>query len=242
MRKAIVTCASSGIGWGIAEYLLKSGNKVGITARTEKLLQERSKNHPHLITRVTHHNVSHETKKSFRELIEELGGLDTLVLNTPPPKKGNFSTLSESDWLAEYHSIFEMNVVAIQEALSALKSSPSGRIIFILSTAAKEPIENLLISSSFRAGLLGLMKSLSREFALFGITVNAILPGYTETPGLNSVLKDSVSREKIQSQIPLGKFALVCDIGAMVAFLSEERNNYITGQSIAVDGGLLMGK
>jgi 3-oxoacyl-[acyl-carrier protein] reductase len=241
MRKALVTAASKGIGWGIAEYLLKSGNQVGITARSESGLATRRKENSSLLAAVANHDFPSDTKTGIQELIKQLGGLDTLVLNAPPPKKGVFTSLSQEDWLSGYRSLFEMNIIAIQESLNALKQSHSGRIIFILSTAAKEPIEGLLISSSLRAGLLGLMKSLSREFAQFGITVNAVLPGYTETPGLNSVLKDATSKELIQSKIPLGKLALVCDHGALVSFLSEERNNYITGQTIAVDGGLIAG-
>jgi 3-oxoacyl-[acyl-carrier protein] reductase len=133
-----------------------------------------------------------------------------------------------------------MNLEAITEALPALKESESGRIIFVLSTAAKEPIDGLLISSTLRAGTLGLVKSLSREFAAYGITVNAVLPGYTETPGLKSVVDDE-KKAKLLKHIPLNKMALVCDHGALISFLSEARNNYITGQAIAVDGGLLQG-
>lgn len=239
MRKAIVTAASQGIGWGIAEYLLKTENRVGITARSESALAELSKKNANLLSAVADHRAPVETKNSIQKLIKQMDGLDTLVLNTPPPKKGSFSALTAEDWLLSFHSVFEMSIIAIRESLEALKQSRSGRIIFILSTAAKEPIDGLLISSTVRAGLLGLMKSLSREFAPFGITVNAILPGFTETPGLSSVLKDEPSRKKISSKIPLNKFALVCDHGALVSFLSEERNNYITGQAIAVDGGLL---
>jgi 3-oxoacyl-[acyl-carrier protein] reductase len=182
----------------------------------------------------------HQTASSLEILIGKLGGLDTLVLNSPAPKKGGFEQLAMSDWADGVQKILNMHLEAIYSALPALKKSKSGRLIFVLSTAAKEPIAGLLISSTLRAGVLGLMKSLSREFAPFGITVNAVLPGYTETPGINTLLNED-KKNQIQHTIPLNKLALVCDHGALISFLSEERNNYITGQAIAVDGGLLQG-
>lgn len=240
-RKAIVTAASDGIGFGAAEYLLKNKHQVGITARNESRLNNLAAKYQDLVTHPTDHSLVGQTSQSITQLIEKLGGLDTLVLNTPHPIKGSFEQLTLSDWNSSIQTLFMMNIEAIEAALPSLKKSESGRIIFILSTAAKEPIQNLVISSSLRAGLLGLMKSLSRELAQFGITVNAVLPGYTQTTGLNQVIKTQDQKTKLLEQIPLRKLALVCDHGAIINFLSEARNNYITGQVISVDGGLIQG-
>lgn len=240
MRKAIVTAASQGIGWGAAECLLKSNHFVGITARNLNDLKVLQISNEHLLIQEADHSVRGVTASAMSVLIKNLDGLDTLVLNAPPPKKGKFEELQMKDWQDSIQTNLAMNLEAISTALPALKKSESGRIIFILSTAAKEPIDGLLISSTLRAGLLGMVKSLSREFAPYGITVNAILPGYTETPGLASVVNDE-KKAKLLEKIPLNKMGLVCDHGALIAFLSEQKNNYITGQAIAVDGGLLQG-
>jgi 3-oxoacyl-[acyl-carrier protein] reductase len=240
MRKAIVTSASKGIGFGAAEYLLKNQHAVGITARSNEVLGRLKAMNENLETFSADHSIKGETCLAVEQLIKKLDGLDTLVLNSPPPRKGTFEELTIEDWLQSTQSTLLMNIEAIGVALPHLKRSSSGRIIFLLSTAAKEPIDGLLASSTLRAGLLGMVKSLSREFAPYGITVNAVLPGYTQTPGLSEVLSEE-KKIKILEQVPLQKMALVCDHGALVAFLSEARNNFITGQAIAVDGGLLQG-
>lgn len=238
MRKAIVTAASQGIDWGAAEYLLKTNHKVGITARSLDQLNILKNENEYLHIQQVDHAITEVTTSAIISLVNKLGGLDTLVLNSPPPKKEKFENLQIKDWHDSVQSTLKMKIEAIHAALPALKQSASGRIIFILSTAAKESIDGLLISSTLRAGLLGLTKSLSREFAQYGITVNAILPGYTQTPGLSAVVNEE-KKTKILETIPLNKMALVCDHGALISFLSEARNNYITGQAIAVDGGLL---
>jgi 3-oxoacyl-[acyl-carrier protein] reductase len=119
-----------------------------------------------------------------------------------------------------------------------MKSQAFGRIILSTSTAAKEPIAHLTVSNAFRSGLLGLMKSLSRELASFGITVNSILPGYTHTKRLEGWGK---SLEEIALHVPARRLGKPEECGALAAFLSSVQASYITGQAIACDGGFLSG-
>ena len=128
-----------------------------------------------------------------------------------------------------------MSVVdTIQAVLPYMKQNHWGRILLITSLAAKEPITNLTVSNGLRAGLLGLTKSLSHDVGKFGITVNAILPGYTRTERLSAL---HVDETKIISQIPVGRFAEPSEIAATATFLASSQAAFITGQAIVCDGG-----
>ena len=111
-----------------------------------------------------------------------------------------------------------------------------GRVIVITSIAAREPVPNLLLSNSLRAGLHGLVNGLSKEVAADGVTVNALLPGYTMTERLGDLKLDL---PRLAAQIPARRLGTARDFGAVAAFLASEQANYITGQALACDGGLL---
>ena len=113
-----------------------------------------------------------------------------------------------------------------------------GRILLITSVAAKEPMASLTVSNGLRAGLLGLTKTISQEYAAHGVTINAILPGYTGTERLKEL---GLPEEKMTSQIPARRLGRPEELGALTAFLASERASYITGQAIAIDGGYLHG-
>jgi 3-oxoacyl-[acyl-carrier protein] reductase len=113
-----------------------------------------------------------------------------------------------------------------------------GRILLVTSAAAREPMAGLTISNGLRAGLLGLTKSISNEVAGFGVTINALLPGYTRTERL---IELNIPEEKITQHIPAGRLGEPEEFAALATFLASERAGYISGQMIAVDGGYLKG-
>jgi len=122
--------------------------------------------------------------------------------------------------------------------LPVMKQSHFGRILLVTSVAAKEPMASLTISNGLRAGLSGLAKSLSQEVARDGITVNCLLPGYTDTERLREL---GLAPDKVTSQVPAGRLGKPEELAALAAFLCSEQAGYITGQIIAVDGGYLHG-
>lgn len=234
-KRAIVLCGTSGIGLGIATELKHAGAHVAMTGRDlEKLQLVKASGIDFGFS--ADHSIAGQTTESVQKLIETLGGLDVLLLNSPPPQKGKFEALSLAQWQDGFQKILLSSVEAIQAALPALKKSNSPRILFSLSTAAKEPIPGLLVSSTIRAGMLGLVKSLSREFAEYGITVNAILPGYTQTG--DAVIQKSSG---LADAIPLKRLALPNEHGKLAVFLASPDAAYLTGQIIANEGGLLQG-
>jgi 3-oxoacyl-[acyl-carrier protein] reductase len=234
-KRAIVLCGTSGIGLGIANELKQAGAQVAVTGRDLGKL-ELAKKKGNDFGFSADHSVPGKTTEAVQMLTEALGGLDVLVLNSPPPPKGKFEALSIEQWQEGVQKILLSAVEAIQAALPSLKQSESPRIIFSLSTAAKEPIAGLLVSSTIRAGMLGMVKTLSREFAEYKITVNALLPGYTQTE--DAVIQKSTG---LAEQIPLKRLATPNEHGKLVAFLASPDAAYLTGQVIANDGGLLQG-
>ena len=234
-KKALVLCASGGIGFGIASELLNEGARVAVTGRTaERLLEARSLM-PIEETVQVDHSFPGSTRPAVEKLIEKWGGLDILVLHSPAPVKGYVEYLKPEDWKDGFQKLYLAPLEALQASLPALKSSVSPRVIFVLSTAAREPIPGLPISSSLRAGLASLTKSLSRELASEQITVNAILPGYTRTG--DPLITGGSSH--IEQTVQLKRLAEPFEHGKLAAFLAAPESAYITGQVIAVDGGLI---
>jgi 3-oxoacyl-[acyl-carrier protein] reductase len=236
-KKAIVMCGSSGIGFGIASQLKMDGADVGITGRDlGRLKDAQHKSDLNQIAQADH-GVASQTQTAIASLSEKLGGLDILVIHSPPPPKGLVESVSLFSWADGFQKITLSAIEAIQAALPHLKHSTSPRIIFILSTAAREPIPGMLVSTTLRSGMLGLMKSLSRELATHQITVNAVLPGYTRTDDPHVSGKNA----QLESLIPLQRLAEPFEHGKLVSFLASDGAAYLTGQTIALDGGLNKG-
>jgi 3-oxoacyl-[acyl-carrier protein] reductase len=169
---------------------------------------------------------------------KRLGGLDILVTNTGGPPKGRFADVTDEMWQAGFQSLWMSAVDAIRAALPGMRERRWGRIVLITSSAAKEPIPGLTVSSGLRAGLLGLMKTLAPEVAEEGVTVNALLPGYTAT---GRIAELGTPEETLAEDIPARRLGRPEELGAMAAFLASEQAGYVTGQAIAVDGGFIRG-
>jgi 3-oxoacyl-[acyl-carrier protein] reductase len=122
-----------------------------------------------------------------------------------------------------------------------MKQQRWGRIISITSQAVKQPVNNLVLSNSVRASVVGLMKTLANELAVYNITVNNVMPGFTETDRLKKLIETSASFESAKAEIPLNRFGKPEEFAAAVTFLASERASFITGVSLAVDGGWIKG-
>jgi 3-oxoacyl-[acyl-carrier protein] reductase len=122
-----------------------------------------------------------------------------------------------------------------------MKSNRWGRIISITSMAVKQPINTLILSNAVRASVVGLVKTLANELGEYNITVNNVMPGYTETGRLEKLIEANPAFTPAKAEIPLGRFGKPEEFAAAVAFLASERASYITGISLAVDGGWTKG-
>jgi 3-oxoacyl-[acyl-carrier protein] reductase len=179
-----------------------------------------------------------------------LGPVDILITNTGGPKAAVFSDLSDDDWASGVESTL-MNVVRMSRlVLPGMRARQWGRIIHITSLVAKQPYPLLTISSTLRAGLSALTRTLAMETAKDGITVNAVLPGHVMTDRQVHLAEVKSKAEGITVEqhfarqaaaIPVGRIGDPREVGAVIAFLCSAPASYLTGQSLLVDGGLVQG-
>ena len=237
-KRVLVQGASTGIGFAIAKAYAKEGAIVAISSSNLAKIT----NAAHAIEKATGFVCDAFQEGSGSALvwkvIEKLGGLDILVTNTVNPQKQLFMQTSLEDWRKSFQGVFMSAVESILEALHPMKQQKFGRIILSTSTVAKEPSPLLTLSSSLRAGLLGMMKSLSQEVAPYNITVNALLPGFIKTAML---LERFDNIDDITQGIPNKRLGDPAELAALAVFLGSKHASYITGQAIACDGGLLKG-
>lgn len=237
-KKALVMGSSSGIGHAIARSLAREKAQVALCARSEDKLAAAAKEMGAKTYVVADLSQPGSGRAAVEKATQALGGLDILVVNGGGPKKGAFADIPDSQWHEDFQSVWMSAVESMRAALPAMKKSRFGRIILITSLAAKEPLPGLTTSNGLRAGHAGLAKSVSTEVAPFGITINLVLPGYTATERLKEL---KLSDEKIIQMVPAGRLADPSELGDLAAYLCSAQAGYITGQSIAIDGGAMRG-
>jgi 3-oxoacyl-[acyl-carrier protein] reductase len=253
-RVAMVAAASKGIGFAVASALAKEGCRVSICARhsesleaaRRKLLEEAPG--AAVAAGVCDVGKPEDLERWHRSTVSNYGDVDILVTNTGGPPAARFLDLSEEQWRAGI-DLTLMNVVRLSRlVLPGMRARKRGRIIHLTSLAAKMPIALLTISSTLRAGLSALTKTMSNEFSTDGVLVNALLPGHVLTDRqieLNEIRskQEGVSMEEYEGRavksIPIGRYGEPREIGEVVAFLASDRASYLTGASIPVDGGII---
>ena len=241
-KVAFIAASSQGLGKAVAFELVQEGAKVIINGRNEGTL-ERTKQEIKLLAGqevlsiAGDLSISGEREKIINTALQNYGTIDILVTNTGGPRSGTFESFSEDDWETAYKSLLSSTVGLIKGFVPGMKQKKWGRIIAITSQAVKQPVNNLVLSNSVRASVAGLIKTLSNELGPDNITVNNVMPGYTETERLKKLIKNDPSFTSAKSEIPLGRFGKPEEFAAAVAFLASERASFITGVSLAVDGG-----
>jgi 3-oxoacyl-[acyl-carrier protein] reductase len=237
-RRALVLGGSTGLGRAVAAALVAEGARVAICARNKARVEAAARELGAVAGLPCDLSIRGAARTVVETASKRLGGVDVLVTNAGGPPKGRFPDISEEMWHEGFQSLWMSAVDAIHAALPGMRQRRWGRILLITSTAAKEPIPGLTVSSGLRAGLLGLVKSLAPEVAEEGVTVNALLPGYTATERIAEL---GVPEETLAEGIPARRLGRPEELGAVAAFLASEPAAYLTGQAIAVDGGLIRG-
>ncbi len=247
-KKAVVFGASQGIGRAIALAFANQGAQVAVVSRSEeKLLQlvkeMKGKNHRALACDVGHLT---NLKDKLNDLIADWKTIGILVCNTGGPKPGPVTDASDEDFLNAFREHVLVNSLTTKLLLPGMKKENYGRIINIISTSVKTPIPNLGVSNTVRAAVANWAKTLSMEVGQFGITVNNILPGYTRTPRLDSLLKSTAQKQNKneteienawKNTIPLGRIGEPEEIASVATFLASPEASYISGINLPVDGG-----
>jgi 3-oxoacyl-[acyl-carrier protein] reductase len=254
-KVALVGGGSQGIGRACAAALAAEGARVAICARRPDLAAEaalalESESGSEVIAVIGDLSVSADVEKVLAETRSKLGDIDILITNTGGPRPGKFFDLKIADWDAAYDLLLKSALLLIHGVLPGMQARKWGRIIGITSVSVKEPIENLLLSNVFRVGVTALYKSLARDVAKDGITLNTVLPGLTDTERLrdlygNQAKAQGVTLEevinKMSRTLPLQRLTRAEELGATVAFLASDAASAITGAAVPVDGGQLRG-
>ena len=250
-KNAIVCGSTQGIGLAIAHELAGMGVNVTLIARNEHKLKEvvtslhKSDGQKHQFI-VADFNFPERLKEELEKYLKSNAQADILINNTGGPAAGKAIDAAPEDFLAAFKQHLICNQILVQAVVAGMKSNKYGRIINIISTSVKEPIAGLGVSNTIRGAVANWAKTLSKELASFGITVNNVLPGATKTGRLDSIIESNAQKtqktikeveEEMMNAIPAGHFGQPHDLAAAVAFLASPAAAYINGINLTVDGG-----
>ena len=254
-RVALVAASSTGLGKAVALGLAREGAKLALCARTEPALaataaEIRSQTGVEVLARAIDVTSHSQVRAFVAEIAAHYGRLDICVANAGGPPSKSFADTTVEEW----HAAAELNLMSTvylaKETLPLMRERRWGRFVAITSVTVKQPLDGLVLSNAIRAGVLGLVKSLANEYGPHNVLVNNVCPGFTATARLNELAetlaaKGGVTPAEIEkrwaSQAPLGRIGQPEEFANLVVFLASERASYITGESIAVDGGLVKG-
>jgi 3-oxoacyl-[acyl-carrier protein] reductase len=238
-RVALVTGASQGIGRAIAAELAAEGARVAVASRTRERIEEAA--HAIGATAFVHDATDPDSAPALvAEVAEALGPVEILVTNTGGPPAGpDPLAFPREEWEAAYRSLILDPLELVKAALPGMRERGFGRIVNVGSTTVREPAPALMLSNTHRAGVLAALKTISRDVAKDGITVNSVLPGRIATERLFSLLGGKENAETHgAADIPAGRLGTVEEMAAATAFLCSARASYVTGVALLVDGGL----
>jgi 3-oxoacyl-[acyl-carrier protein] reductase len=248
---ALVSASSKGLGRAIAEELAAEGANLVICARGEDALRQTAES-IRKSSGVTVIDVAADVSEQSgidrvaKAALDKFTRVDILVTNSGGPPSGTFESLTPEVWDAATRLLLKSAVGLARAVLPGMKERRWGRILNVTSIAVKQPIEGLMLSNSLRAAVTGFARTLANEVASFNVTVNNIMPGYTRTDRVEQLARSTSGRSgataedtftKWKKEIPLGRLGEPREVAALAAFLASERASYITGGSIAVDGG-----
>jgi 3-oxoacyl-[acyl-carrier protein] reductase len=246
-KVALVTGASSGLGKACALALAREGVRLAVAARRREELEAvaaaaiaRGASDARAFTvdladAISIENLLADVRAAF-------GDVEILIANGGGPKPGTFTQTAIEDWDAGYRTVLRSMLRLTELVVPAMRAAKWGRIVALTSSSVKQPIGTLVLSNAFRTALVSAYKTLAGEVAKDGITVNAIATGRIETDRLRSLYGDDAAKlEAAGREVPIGRIAQPDEFAPMVAFLCGEPAGYVTGQTIAVDGGLIAG-
>ena len=254
-KVALVTAASKGLGRGSAEALSAEGCRVAICARTASDVERAARE---IAARTGHEVVPLVADVARADEIEalltgvraRLGDPDIVVCNAGGPPATTFATTSLGQFLPAIELSMMSSIRLTYGAVPAMVRKGWGRIVYITSVSVKQPIPHILLSNTARAGLTGFMKTVAREIAHSGVTLNAVLPGTHATDRVEQTARTRAAAEGItfeaamdrqRASNPMGTLGDPGDFGAVVAFLCSQQARFITGENVLVDGGAYAG-
>lgn len=251
-RVALVMAGTKGLGRGCAEALTRAGYSVVICGRDQGGVDETTTalraGGVEVVGVRADVSRAGDLAAVFAAADERFGRLDALVANAGGPPAGAFMDASDDRWQSAFELTLMSAVRAMRLAVPRMRRAGYGRIVVIGSSSSKQPIEGLVLSNAFRPALMGVVKTLAREVAADGITVNMVSPGRIDTDRVRGLDNTRAQAEGVpydqyraayERTIPARRYGNPSDLGALVAFLASDAAGYVTGQNILVDGGMV---
>ena len=241
-KVALVTGSSQGIGRETALALSEAGAKVAVAARNEgklaAVVEEIAAKSGEAFAVKLDVADAEQIKAVFKAVLERFGKLDILVNNAAITRDGLAMRMKQEDWEVVLRTNLTGAHLCTQQALATMMRARAGRIINIASVVARTGNPGQANYVAAKAGLIGLTRAIAMEIASRNITVNAVAPGFIETP-MTDVLSDKV-KEELKTRIPLGRMGSARDVAAAIVFLASDEAGYITGHVLDVNGGLYL--
>jgi len=248
-RVALLTGASRGLGYACAEALADEGVRVAICGRDPDRIEAAARRISddtggEVVPFVADVSNAEEIDRLLEEVVRDLGSIDILLANNGGPPRGAFETLNDAVWQEGFEVTMMSTVRLVRGVLPAMKENKWGRVLTIVSSSVRQPVDSLELSNSLRPGIVGLFKSLSVTMGKNNILFNCIAPGRIMTKRFlqgakNANLTEDQYAEKHIKTIPLGRIGNPEEFASVVAFLASERASYINGATIIVDGGMI---
>jgi 3-oxoacyl-[acyl-carrier protein] reductase len=250
-KVALVSASSKGLGRAIAEELAAEGANLVVCARGEDALRQTAES-IRKASGVTVMEVAADVSEQrgidtvTKAAVDKFGRVDILVTNSGGPPSGQFESYTPEMWESATRLLLFSVVGLVRAVLPGMKERRWGRILNVTSIAVKQPVDGLMLSNSLRAAVTGFARTLASEAAPFNVTVNNLMPGYTRTDRVEQLARSAGEKSggsakdafaKWEREIPMGRLGEPREFAALAAFLASERASYITGSSIAVDGG-----
>jgi 3-oxoacyl-[acyl-carrier protein] reductase len=247
----MVAASSKGLGLGIASKLCADGARVSLGSRSQESIEATATNLREQY-RIDARGYTLEASDASsistwcERTVQDFGRIDGLVVNAGGPPPGTFDSFDDAAWTRAYELTLLSAVRMIRAVLPTMRSQRSGSILTVTSTSVIEPIDGLLLSNVFRAGVSSLVKTLSRELSSDGIRINNLVPGRIDTDRVRALDLANAQRTGLSVEdqraheahtIPLGRYGTPLEFGAAAAFLLSEAAAYITGATLVVDGG-----
>lgn len=252
-KRALILASSKGLGKAVARQLVIEGAEVILSSRNADHLKETAEELNQLSEEAVTYFPADVSKKDDLDALTDFtrlhfGALDILVNNAGGPPSGDFLSMADEDW----QRAFELNLLSyvrmIRSAVPLMEKSGGGRIINIASSSIKKPIDGLVLSNTFRLGIVGLTKTLAGELAGKNILINTLAPGRIATDRVAQLDRQKSERTGVaiqdvrtqsEAEIPLGRYGRPEEFARVAAFLASDVCSYITGESLLIDGGLV---
>ncbi|NBC05167.1 MAG: SDR family oxidoreductase [Bacteroidetes bacterium] len=248
-QRFIVCGASSGFGEAVARQLLIEGAEVVLVARRGDMLRDKFEHFKNQ-TEIIQGSLIYEDTIDQIEKAAKSGELHGILFNAGGPPTGTSLQTDMKDWDSAWQLVMRWKIDLALRLAPILSEKEYGRMLFIESQSVKQPLPSLVLSNSFRAGVVGFAKSLALEIAKKGVTVNVIAPGAHETPAIDRVIKNNSTvqgvsydeaKKEMEKNIPVGRMGKAEELASLAAWLLSPHSGYITGQTISHEGGVIKG-